>query len=72
MKVYLVMAWNYPDRIFDSLDKAIEYCKDFAKRDGRANHRIDEYELNGTQVGSTSVWTSYWHGRGEEFMEKFL
>jgi len=70
MKLYLVMAWNYPDRIFDSIDKAIEYCKDFAKRDGRANHRIDEYEVNG--IGNSSVWECYWWGPGEEFKEKFL
>lgn len=72
MKVYLVMAWNYPDRIFDSLDKAIEYCKDFAKRDGRANHRIDVYEVNGKQDDNKSVWNCYWWGPGEEFQEKFL
>lgn len=67
MKVYLVMAWNYPDRIFDSLDKAIEYCQ---KTDHK-NFCIDEYEVNGKQVGSTSVWAKHWHGRGEEYMKRF-
>lgn len=70
MKLYLVMAWNYPDRIFDNIDKAIDYCKDFAKRDGRANHRIDEYELN--DIENKTVWNCYWWGPGEEFQEKFL
>ena len=54
IKIYVVMIYNYPSHVFDSLEKAIEYCEHNSDED---EITIDEYELNGGLIRDT-VWVN--------------